>query len=96
MVRVLSTNYEMKVKNFERKYQMNEQEEYKNFLVEEYLKCISFSYMATTIPNMTKEKLINNFKRMMEIEEKLLKIGLTDKEIKYLYDLCVKRFEEGQ
>lgn len=49
--------------------------------------------MATTIPNMTKEKLANNFKRMMEIDGELLKIGLTDKEIDYLYDLCEKKFE---
>lgn len=74
---------------------MNRQE-YKKFLIDEYLRCVSFSYMATTIPNMTKEKLLNNFKRMMEIDGELLKIGLTDKEIGYLYDLCEKKFEEGK
>lgn len=74
---------------------MNNQK-YKKFLIDEYIRCVSFSYMATTIPNMTKEKLINNFKRMMEIEGELLKIGLTNKEINYLYDSCEKKFEEGK
>lgn len=75
---------------------MNKQEEYKKFLIDEYLRCLSLLFMATTIPNMTKEKLLNNFKRMMEIDGELLKIGLTDKEIDYLYDLCEKKFEEGK
>lgn len=74
---------------------MNKQE-YKNFLIGEYLRCVSFSYMATTIPNMTKQKLLNSFKRMMEIDRELLRIGFTDKEIDYLYDLCEKKFEEGK